>query len=149
VSTFLNNGGTLMLMRGNTALFASPEGRAFLEGLTGKGNKTAAEPFKILKADHEWMKHLKGDSSLPWLNLKQAQAINVSQGEKLIGDPQGIATLYRLRVGKGQLIYVGWDIAASLPHGRLGSTLEQEAHFEQQMQLLQKIISSLAEQQAN
>jgi hypothetical protein len=97
-----------------------------------------------VNADHEWLKQLKGDSSMPWMNLKQAVPLRVSKGEILIGDPEGVATLYRLPVGKGQLIYVAWDIAHSLPHGRLGSTLEQEAHFEQQMQLLQNIVSSLA-----
>lgn len=144
VSDFLNEGGNLMLMRGNMALFASPEGRKFLENLTGAGNKVTAKPYEILKPDHQWLKHLGGDSTLPWLNLKQAVPLRVSRGEILIGDPQGVATLYRLPVGKGQLIYVGWDIAASLPHGRLGSTLEQETHFAQQMQLLENILSSLA-----
>jgi len=43
-------------------------------------------------------------------------------------------------VGRGQLVYLGWSPAASLPSGRLPSTLEQEALFEQQMEVLQRLV---------
>jgi hypothetical protein len=144
VSRFLKEGGTLLLMRGNASLFASPEGRAFLEDLTGGGDKVNADGFEIMQPRHAWLKHLEAGQTPAWVNLRNAQPLRASKGETIIGHPAGLATLYRLPVGKGQLIYVGWDSSFSLPNGRQGSTVEQETVFEQQMQLLQNIIQSLA-----
>jgi hypothetical protein len=142
VSKFLNNGGTLMLMRGNTGLFNTEEGRAFLADQTGT-NKAARDRFEILLPKHPWISHLDPKQTSAWTNEPYVQPIRTNSGELVIGSRTGLATLYRRQVGKGQLIYVGWDISRSLPHGRLPSTVEQEAVYEQQMQILSNIIDSI------
>ena len=57
--------------------------------------------------------------------------------ERIIASPAGGAVLYRQRVGKGQVIYVGWEIAASLPATRdKDPTLEGERSFDEQMRII-------------
>src|SRR5262249_47673063 len=70
-----------------------------------------------------------------------AVPLPTANGECVIGGPAGPALLYRLPVGKGQLVYVGWEIAASLPDGRKPSTPEQEQTFEEQVRILQNIVA--------
>ena len=65
------------------------------------------------------------------------------RGECLIGDGRGHALLHRVQVGKGQLLYVGWEIAASLPAGRKAATVEDEKTFEDQMRILLALVESL------
>ncbi len=140
---FLRGGGALLLTRGNASLFATPAGRAWLAKITGASNG-AASRFEVLQPKHPWVKHLLDAKSAPvWVNAKSAQPLRASAGETIIGTNNGQATLYRVAVGRGQLIYVGWDIAASLPAGRRPSTVEQETAFEQQMQTLQNIVESV------
>lgn len=145
VGQFLKTGGTLMLMRGNHSLFATPHGSEFLENLTGGNRRIQADSLEILKPRHEWLQHLKAKPSLDWINVRHAQPLKAKRGEIVIGHPAGLATLYRLPVGKGRLIYVGWDVAASLPNGRNSSTVKQETSYEAQMQVLQNIINSLTQ----
>jgi len=78
-----------------------------------------------------------------WINARHMQPIRVSKGETVIGSRAGFATLYRVRVGQGELIYFGWDVAASLPHGRSVSSVEQEIAYEQQMQILSNVMESI------
>jgi len=61
----------------------------------------------------------------------------------LIGTGEGRALLYRLPVGKGQLIYLGWEIAASLPNGRKPSTVADEHMFEEQVGILTSLTAEL------
>jgi hypothetical protein len=67
-----------------------------------------------------------------------------SKGESLIGSRGGASLLHRARWGRGQLIYVGWSPSASIPHGREKSTVEDEAMFEQQVAVMDKILASAA-----
>ena len=143
VREFLEAGGTLWLMRGNQWVFREPEGQRFLSELTG-GSVRRKEGFRVMKPEHRWLKHLEKPKSPAWVSPNHAQAIRASNGELVIGNEAGLATLYRVRVGKGQLIYVGWDISASLPHGRRPSTVEQETQYEEQMKLLQNIVEDLS-----
>jgi hypothetical protein len=140
---YLNGGGKLVLMRGNTALFSSKHGSTFLSELTGasRGN---SERFEILKPRHAWLKHLDRKHTFAWLNARHMQPIRVSKGEMIIGSRAGFATLYRAGIGRGELIYFGWDVASSMPHGRSASTVEQEIAYEQQMQILSNVIESIA-----
>ncbi len=132
-----------MLMRGNTGLFNTEKGRAFLADLTGT-NKAARDQFEILLPKHPWISHLDSKQNPAWTNQPYVQPIRANRGELVIGSQTGFATLYRRQAGKGQLIYVGWDISRSLPQGRLPSTVEQEAVYEQRMRILPNIIDSIA-----
>lgn len=142
VKEFLNSGGTLMLMRGTQWVFRKPEGQQLLADLTGSSVRRASE-FRILAPDHKWLRHLTAPQKSEWTSPGHAEAIRASKGEIIIGHEAGLTTLYRVRVGRGQLIYVGWEIASSLPPGRSPSTVEQEEASEAQVGILLNIIDDL------
>ena len=144
VEKFLRGGGTLMLTRGNTNLFNSAYGRKFLTSVTGI-SKVKTDRYDLLQPNHPWINHLDSKQQPEWINARNVQPIRNSKGETVIGSRLGLASLYRVGVGKGQLIYVGWDISASLPHGRSASTVEQETAYEQQMQILLNIFASISD----
>jgi hypothetical protein len=60
----------------------------------------------------------------------------------ILGTPEGLSILCRIPVGKGALVYVGWEIAASIPGGRKPSTVEMEGEYEEQYRILENIIAS-------
>jgi hypothetical protein len=179
VRSYLEQGGTLILMRGTTEVFATPHGRRFLAELTGASPTGGEVKLEVLQPKHAWAKHLKPaltESKLPvppdplsdrkqpgslddLLDRKQAKAkpaasialavsyldprrtvpLWASKGERIIGArDSGATTLYRLRVGKGQLIYLGWELHDSLPTSQ--SKPPQEQLFEDQMQVLFQIV---------
>ena len=142
VGEFLHSGGTLMLMRGNQWVFREPDGQHFLAEFTGSSVRRKAG-FEILDPEHKWLEHLDSNRDRMWVSPGHAEAIRASKGEIIIGNEAGLTTLYRVRVGKGQLIYVGWEIAASLPHGRKPSTVADEMAYEEQMQILQNIVDDV------
>jgi hypothetical protein len=95
---------------------------------------------RVLAPAHAWLKHLKPEVTREWLG-KTANpaefALRTSKGERLLGTPEGHAILYRTQVGKGQIIYVGWEIANSLPATRdQRPTLRGEEVFDEQMRIL-------------
>lgn len=141
VDQFMRDGGTLTLMRGNNSLFNTDHGREYLIKLTGTNNKRASK-YEILQPNHPWISHLNVSDPPEWINARNVQPIRATNGTAILGSPDGLASLYQVSVGKGQLIYVGWDIASSLPHGRRPSTPEQESLYEQQMEMLSRIITS-------
>ncbi|MEX0819852.1 MAG: hypothetical protein WD070_09660, partial [Pirellulaceae bacterium] len=67
VEQFMQRGGTLMLMRGNTALFNTEDGRAWLGNLT-RDNKAARDDFEILLPDHPWISHVDPRQPADWIN---------------------------------------------------------------------------------
>lgn len=142
VRKFLNSGGTLWLMRGNSWVFRDPEGQRFLAEITGSSVRRK-EGFRVLAPKHRWLRHLKNPLKATWVSPGHAEAIRASEGELVIGNEAGLTTLYRVDVGKGQLIYVGWEISASLPHGRKPSTVRMETTYEEQMKVLENIVESL------
>lgn len=142
VGEFLQSGGTLMLMRGNQWVFRDPDGQHFLAELTGSSVRRKSG-FEILAPEHQWLSHLDPNTTRGWVSPGHAEAIRASKGEIIIGNDAGLTTLYRVRVGKGQLIYVGWEIAVSLPHGRKPSTVTDETAYEEQMQILQNIVDDV------
>lgn len=142
VRAFLESGGTLMLMRGNQSVFRNPDGQHFFAELTGSSLRRA-EGYRILTPGHAWLQHLQPKQPHKWVSIGHAQAIRASKGELIIGNDAGLTTLYRVRVGRGQLIYVGWDIASSLPPGRSPSTSEKEVAYEEQMQILLNIVDDV------
>jgi len=142
VRSFLEAGGTLVLMRERNDLFASPDGRRFLEEIVGVGTRKAKPTINIRQPDHRWLKHLPADAAFPW--LAKGSAISTSKGESLIGSDGGASLLHLAPVGKGRLIYVGWSPAASIPHGRMVSTEAEEEAFGDQVKILQGMLSLAA-----
>jgi hypothetical protein len=140
---FLEDGGTLVLMRERTDLFATPEGRDFLAEILGPAAREPAPELELRKPDHPWVSHLAPRAPHAWLNAKAASVLQTSRAENIIGTAAGATALCRAPVGKGQLIYIGWSIAASLPNGRQPSSLEQEVQYEEQFQILDRVIASL------
>lgn len=134
VRRFLHEGGSLVLMRERTDLFATPHGRQFLEEAFGAGSREPQFAPTLLRPNHPWVRHLSGDPG--WLPGKGAAPLRTSRGESVIGTPAGASLLHRSAVGDGEIIYVGWSIAGALPPGRQPSTLSDEATFEEQMQIL-------------
>jgi hypothetical protein len=143
VRAFLERGGTLLLMRERWDLFATPHGQLFLGELVGTAPKEATPKFKVSAANHRWIDHLSESTSYSWLNSKAVSPLRASRGEALLASDGGSTILHRLPVGQGALVYVGWSPAAAIPHGRLPSSLEDEASFDQQMQILLKMVADL------
>ncbi len=79
------------------------------------------------------------------MNLKAASPLRTSRAENIIGAAAGTTTLCRAAVGKGQFIYIGWSIAASLPEARPLGAVEQETLYEEQYGILQRVIDSVYE----
>lgn len=143
---FLEDGGTLLLMRERTDLFATGEGRKFMTGILGTGQPEGKVPLSIRLPEHRWLRHLAEGPAAEWLAAASIAPapLKAGRGEILIGTAAGSAILYRVRIGKGQLIYVGWNVAASLPHGRTIAPAAAETQYEQQMQILLHIAEELA-----
>lgn len=144
LKAYLEQGGTLLLMRSGMDALATPPARAWLAGLTGSPAKAPPSAMVLRQPDQPWIKHLNAKEEHPWLSSKVAMPLRVTQGDAIIGSADGSqAILYRLAVGKGQLIYVGWEINESIPHGRLPSTPERERVFEDQVRIVQGIVTSI------
>ena len=143
VRRYLERGGTLVLMRERDDLFASEAGRLFWDSKVGNGPREKDPVFHIRQPDHPWLKHLRADDSRPpW--LAKGSAIRAVGGKCLIGSEIGTSVLHVSPVGQGRLIYIGWSPAASIPHGRMASTVEQERSFEDQVKILQGLLTSSA-----
>jgi hypothetical protein len=138
-------------MRGTAEIFATPPGRAFFSKLTGGDKPSAGTALRVQVPAHPWVKHLeikKGVDASPlrpgYLDAKATILVSARKGGRIIGNDNGSCTLYRVRIGKGQLIYLGWEIAAALPATRSkASTLEQEQRYEDEMRILSNIIAEL------
>jgi hypothetical protein len=142
---YLDGGGVLMLMRQRFDLFASEEGQRFLKELTGAAAPKPPTPIEVRQPAHPWVNHLSPQADYAWLESKAAVPLRATRGESLLGSDSGASILHRLPVGKGELIYVGWSPAASIPHGRQPSTVADEAVFEEQMAILLKMVKDLNE----
>jgi len=71
--------------------------------------------------------------------LRETVNLPVRRGENIIGDPAGLSVLTRLRVGKGQLIHVGWRLSPWRLTGE--STDDEKDLYGQQHTLLQSIVA--------
>ncbi len=153
VTSYLDQGGTLILLQRGRDLFKTPHGTEWLVQTIGyekpvaRAKPPAPGPFELLAKDHPWTKHLAAASASWFATPPHAVefALKTTRGERLIGDNGGHAILYRQRVGRGQLVYLGWSPAAHLPATRdRASTVEHETEFEQQMQILLQIAADAA-----
>ncbi|QDU95992.1 hypothetical protein Pla8534_38110 [Lignipirellula cremea] len=144
VRAYLEGGGVLLLTRGGRALFATAEGTNFLVEHAGeKPQRLSTDPLQLLLPKHAWTSHLQGRTP-NWINDRNVSPLKATQGEKIIGGPDK-ATLLRLPLGKGSLIYVGWETAVSLPSGRDGSSVPEETRYEEQLQVLSKIAAAIVD----
>jgi hypothetical protein len=144
VRKYLEEGGTLWLFRERFDLFASESGRRMLIELVGPQSRGNSKEFSVLMPQHPWVAHLaQPDVDLSWL-AKGGGAIGLPNGEILIGTPTGDALLGRVPVSKGQIVYVGWSIAASLPSGRVPPTVADERRFDDQMRVVTNIVAAVA-----
>ena len=78
---------------------------------------------------HPWIKHLDVKKEYSWLKWKgdnDNPPLRVGKGDAVIASPGGTCLLYRVAVGKGQIVYMGWQAAEALPNGRQPGTVEQE-----------------------
>lgn len=139
---YLEDGGTLLLMRQRNDLFAGPHGQQFLRDIVGVGTREEEPVYAVQKPSQAWVKHLP-DKQPEWLKKAGPTPLRTSQGEVLVGSPRGSAVLYRAKVGKGQLIYFGWSPAQLLPSGRAPGGPEDEDSYDQSMQVLLNIASEL------
>lgn len=146
VKAFLEKGGTLLLGRGGAALFGTQEGQVFLQEIMGTAPKLARgvkEELSIVKRDHAWVKHLAREQPHKWINECAAITIAAGKAERIIATPSGYASLARAAVGKGQIIYVGWDICRAMPEGRRPSSVEAETVFDEQVRVVTAILDEL------
>jgi hypothetical protein len=143
VRRYLEQGGKLLIGRELPRfLFPGQTGRQFLESITGTGPERTKPTYRILQPDHAWIDHLADDG---WIARSGAAALTAETKTIIIGDPQAKRSiLARIPVGKGMLVYVGWDIARFLPSGRQPSTPELESDYEDQYQIYQKIVADLS-----
>ena len=143
VRRYLEQGGTLILHRGTARLFETDAGRRLRRDLLGVASRSSMTERSLLLPKHAFVRHLEPGKTYPWINGRGAAGIRAAEGQQIIGTGDGTATLLEVPVGRGRLIYVGWDVSASLPGGRSASTVEQEMAYEQQMQILLAIAASV------
>lgn len=147
VDQYLRNGGTLLVVLQGRLVFQTPEGGATLNDwiATAPPRKTPPKLDVLLK-DHPWVRHLDPTAAYPWQrdNYPGELILRASQGERIIGDANGSTVLYRVPIGKGQLIYMGFDVHAALPYSRdKDPTPAMETAFDGQMQILNAIAETL------
>jgi len=142
VRAFLEAGGTLLLMRGCASVFATSEGREFLDSLVGAGS-TKVDPAKtdVLLPAHPWLAHLDRTAKPSWLAGRNAVALGMGKGDCVVGQASGATLVGGVAVGKGRLIYMGYEIAATMPEGRRPSTPEQERAFEELAGVLMRMLA--------
>lgn len=139
---YLQKGGTLIIGRELFGqVFPGDAGRAFVESLTGTGPRVREVSLKILQPKHPWLSQF-GTSGTP--ALAGTSAIRLTKGTNLIGDAKAArSVLADVAVGKGRLIYVGWDIARHLPHGRKPSTVQMETLYEKHYAIYERMTRGL------
>ena len=140
VRQYLADGGRLVVGRELTRfLFPGEAGRKFLQTLVGTGPTNTKPNYRILQT-HPWIEGL--DST--WIEKSAARAITASDEFNVIGDPETKRSiLTRAPVGEGMFVYLGWEAARVLPHGRLRSTPEQEAAYESHYRVLERMVADL------
>jgi hypothetical protein len=141
VRRYVEEGGTLWLLRRGKRVFDwSKEGQQLLQEWTGQQPRIKDGVMSLTAPQHPWVRHLSADTSHPWLAAKldgDLVPLRPTTGERIISAPAGTTNLYRVGIGKGQLIYTGWQVAASLP---LAGTVEEESRFEEQVRILANVI---------
>jgi hypothetical protein len=91
------------------------------------------------------VKQLDPKEARSWLGkLDWSCPLTVATGENIIVDSSGQSLLWRMPVGKGQLVYIGWQMGTFLPKGRgPAPSLEQEKHWEENYTILENILTEV------
>jgi hypothetical protein len=145
VKAYLEQGGTLLLGRGGAALFSSQEGQVFLQEIMGTAPKLARgakDELALVQRDHPWLKPLSAGPH-KWITDSAAISIPAGKAERVIATPSGYASLARASVGKGRIIYIGWDICRWLPEGRRPSSVEAEQIYDEQVRMIGAILGEV------
>ena len=147
VKAFFDRGGVLLTTLGTAGqIFAGGEGKALLEELTGEPSPLGRLPAfvpTVRLPDHDWVAHLPRGGVPDWAAGKAVVPLPWSGGENLVGGEDGRTILGSRKVGRGRWIHLGWSVAASLPAGRLVSTVEGETAYEAQYQIMEKVVGSV------
>lgn len=147
VEAWLNAGGTLMLFDLGLNVFDSTHGQAFLNRITGGAGKSNSNQGKRVDWDHPWLAHLtEGGDDADKKSIRKWMAhggLNASKGELVIELSPGKSSLYRAKVGDGQLIYFGWQPFRSKPMTRSSFSIEAEKHYLEQITIFAKIVDEL------
>ncbi|MDX1944394.1 MAG: hypothetical protein SFU86_03230 [Pirellulaceae bacterium] len=141
VRGFLESGGTLIVTRERADLFAAPEGRKLLDDLVGSASANIRDnlpQFRVRKPNHPWLQSLAGQTEFPW--LANGGPLRCTQGESLIGSEKGSSLLHRAPLGRGQFLYLGWSPAASIPGGRLKTSVEMEKTLDDQVAIVRAML---------
>jgi len=118
ILAYLKKGGKILIGRElSRQLFPGDEGRKFFEALAGSV-PIIRGPIEMstLLPDHPWIKHLGAEHVIP---KGVSSSIIFSKGQNLIGNQAASRSILgSVSVGRGRLIYVGWDLSRYLPPGR-------------------------------
>ncbi len=142
VLKFIEDGGTLWLCRERIDLFVDPAGKKWLATLGISRAPKLSDNYQLAQPAHRWVSHLTGSGVLPWL-AKSSSPLLVKPGQVILGTKTGMAALAEVPIGRGNLIYLAWSPAMSLPNGRAKITMEEEVSFSEQMQIVMSIAASL------
>ena len=144
VQKYLEDGGTLLLMRAGRQVFDSQQGRYGLSQLVGSSRPRPNFVSQVRMPAHPWFKHLDPQRERSWIARGNAIPLLQDKGEAVLGSEDGgAAMLLRVPIGKGQLAYLGWEISDSRPNGRGASTPAAERDFEEQVQILQNVVADV------
>ena len=148
---YLDNGGTLVVGRELFRyLFPTDELRKPLIEWLGTCPRRVKPQISILKEEHPWIKHFNAGTlnkyaSGNWLSHDSNSPICLGKGNNLIGDlDTSRSILADAPIGKGRLIYVGWELSRMLPHGRLPSTPAAEAEYEKHYKVYEQMAAELS-----
>lgn len=140
VEDYVSAGGILLLMRDRLDLFASPEAKFWLGEKLKLVKNAKAAGYTVLEPKHPWLAHFEGSAEPAWLQAASNLPLSAEAGERLIGSGKTQSLLHRQSIGKGAIIYVGFNPAAALPGGRAKETVEREADYEAQYKILAAIL---------
>lgn len=140
VDAYLRDGGVLLLMRDRLDLFAAPEAKFWLGENLKLVKSTKATEQKVLQPKHPWVAHLEPTAAQALLTAANNLPLSAEAGERIIGSGKTQSLVHRQTIGKGAIIYVGFSPASALPGGRAKETVEREAEYEAQFNIISAIL---------
>ena len=140
LQAWLEAGGILWIANRGNGVLDTPHGKRWRDKLVGAMLPGKHGPATVLRADHPWTAHLKKGDQPTWAKGFLWQAKN---GENVIGAQSGYTSVYRLRVGKGQIVGHAWQIFRHKPPGRTRATPAQEKNWQEQILLVRNMVTDL------
>jgi Right handed beta helix region len=133
LEAWLQQGGTLILFSQRMDVF---KGSTFLTRLAGAPPRAKPETPVIANPAHPWLRGITGTPA--WLS--KAFPLAAMTGESIISAGPNFSVLWRNRVGRGRVIYIGWSIGGQLTDNRRGGAVETDAAMIEQVKVLGAII---------